>query len=191
LGDLWGRLSKSSRESANQATLERRPCHSILSPKHQRAAFATRIGSKNSYVLLPPPANDLTDSLLRDVEGGGQAHNRFALLMASPDLFIAVMVSRRVVGEGHRRPFLTDVYEQHTVVDRLHKMLECLVFKVLWGIWGRPFPQLSKGESCLETLRCLSNTLHRSFLATSFDHDFHAAISIGQLVIDRNLNAQQ
>jgi hypothetical protein len=81
------------------------------------------IGSKNSYVLLPPPANDLTDSLIGEAEGGGQAHDRFAPLVAPPDPFIAVMLIRRVVGEGHRWHFSTDVHEQHPVVDRVHRVL--------------------------------------------------------------------
>jgi hypothetical protein len=40
-----------------------------------------------------------------------------------------VMVSRRVVGEGRRRRFLTEIHEQHPVVDRIHKALECPGFK--------------------------------------------------------------
>jgi hypothetical protein len=103
------------------------PFDSITKP--QRAAFAPRTGSENPYVLLPLPANDLTDALPGDTEGGGQAHNRFAPLVAPPDLLIAVMVSWRVVGEGHRRRFLTKIHEQHPIVDRVHQMLECPVFK--------------------------------------------------------------
>jgi hypothetical protein len=97
---------------------------SIRSPKQIRAAFAARIGGGNPYVLLPAPAKDLADALLGETEGGSQAHNRFAPLVASPDPFIAVMLSRRVVGEGHRRRFLTEIHEQRPVVDRVHKMLE-------------------------------------------------------------------
>jgi hypothetical protein len=91
------------------------------------------MGSENPCVLLPSPANDLTNALLGEAEGGGQAHNRFAPLVAPPDLLITVMVSRRVVGEGHRRRFLTEIHEQHPVVDRVHKALECPVFKAPRG----------------------------------------------------------
>ncbi len=90
-----------------------------------RYRFVTCIGSKHAVVLFPPSANDLANALLRDVEGSGQVYDRFALLVARADLLIAVMPSRRMVGEGYRRRSLAEIHEQRTVIDRVHKMLEC------------------------------------------------------------------
>jgi hypothetical protein len=85
----------------------------------------TRPGSDNPYGSLPPPAKDLTNALLGEAESGGQAHNGFAPLIASPDLLIAMTLSRRVIGEGHRWHFLTKIHEARPVAHRVHKMLEC------------------------------------------------------------------
>ena len=85
----------------------------------------TRPGGDNQCGLLPPPAKDLTNSLLGEAESSRQALNGFAPLIACPDLLIAVTLSRRVIGEGHRWHFLTKIHEAHPVAHRVHKMLEC------------------------------------------------------------------
>jgi hypothetical protein len=88
----------------------------------------------NGSDSAPSAMKDLPDALLREAESGGQAYDGFAPPVASPDLLIAVALSRRVIGEGYHWHFLTKIHKAHPVTHRVHKMLECPASRAPRGI---------------------------------------------------------